>query len=350
MARKTNLTLLLSPEERQTLESWQRSTTIRAGLAKRGRIILLLSEGVPISEVSRRVGIRRRFIYKWAKRFQEKRLCGLSDKPGRGRGPFFPSQWDCSELAHKLIEEGVVSSISTETVRRVLSHHKLKPWRHHLWLSPKHPRDAAFYEAVTEIIDLYSRPLAPHEVVLCVDEKTSLQPRPRICATKPAQPGNIPNHVEHEYRRDGALNLFAAFNTRTGHVTGHCFGRKRQKEFICFLEHLGQTTPTEITLIHIVCDNVSVHHGKEVKKWLEKHPRFQFHFTPVHCSWINQVEQWFSILQRKRFRIADFASKEEMHKMIMQFTSEWNRYAHPFNWSSKSVAKVMADTPLKLAA
>lgn len=260
------------------------------------------------------------------------------------------SQWDCSELARKLIEEGVVSSISTETVRRVLSHHKLKPWRHHLWLSPKHPRDAAFYEAVTEIIDLYSRPLVPHEVVLCVDEKTSLQPRPRICATKPAQPGNIPNHVEHEYRRDGALNLFAAFNTRTGHVTGHCFGRKRQKEFICFLEHLGQTTPAEITLIHIVGDNVSVHHGKEVKKWLEKHPRFQFHFTPVHCSWINQVEQWFSILQRKRFRIADFASKEEMHKMIMQFTSEWNRYAHPFNWSSKSVAKLMADAPLKLAA
>jgi hypothetical protein len=92
MARKTNLTLLVSPEERQTLESWQRSTTIRAGLAKRGRIILLLSEGVSISEISRRVGIRRRFIYKWAKRFQEKRLCGLSDKPGRGRGPFFPSE------------------------------------------------------------------------------------------------------------------------------------------------------------------------------------------------------------------------------------------------------------------
>ncbi len=92
MARKTNLILLLSPEERQILESWQRSTTIRAGLAKRGRIILSLSEGVSISEISRRVGIRRRFIYKWAKRFQEKRLSGLSDKPGRGRRPFFPSE------------------------------------------------------------------------------------------------------------------------------------------------------------------------------------------------------------------------------------------------------------------
>jgi hypothetical protein len=101
-----------------------------------------------------------------------KMVCERPELAGRSL-----SQWDCSELARKLIEEGVVSSISTETVRRVLSHHKLKPWRQHLWLSPKHPRDAAFYEAVTEIIDLYSRPLVPHEVVLCVDEKTSLQPR-----------------------------------------------------------------------------------------------------------------------------------------------------------------------------
>jgi transposase len=167
MAHKTNLTLLLNPEERQTLESWQRSTTIRAGLAKRGRIILLRSEGVSISEISRRVGIRRRVIYKGATGFQGKRLCGHSDKPGRGRGGLFSppkvaiplvkmacerpalagrslSPWDCSELARKLIEEGGVSSLSTETVRRVLSPHKLKPGRHHLGLSPKHPRDAAF--------------------------------------------------------------------------------------------------------------------------------------------------------------------------------------------------------------
>jgi len=102
----------------------------------------------------------------------------------------------------------------------------------------------------------------------------------------------------------------------------------------------------------MVGDNVSVHHGKEVRKWLKKHPRFKFHFTPVHCSWMNQVEQWFGILQRKRFRFADFSSKEEMDKAITQFISEWNKHAHPFNWSTKSVAKIMADAPesIRLAA
>lgn len=262
------------------------------------------------------------------------------------------SQWDCMELARQLIEDGLVETISTETVRRILSHHKLKPWRHHLWLSPKHPRDKAFYERIANIIDLYTRPLLAHEIVLSVDEKTSLQPRPRVCATKPARQGNKPNLVEHEYKRDGALNLFAAFNTRTGEVIGKCFSRKRQKEFITFLESIDRETPSCITLIHIVCDNVSVHHGKEVRQWLKKHPRFQFHFTPVHCSWMNQVEQWFSILQRKRFRFADFSSKEAMHESILQFIAEWNSHAHPFNWSTQSVAKIMADVPdsLRMAA
>ena len=215
-----------------------------------------------------------------------------------------------------------------------------------------HPRDEAFYDRIAQLIELYTRPLAPHEIVLSVDEKTSLQPRPRLCATKPPKPANKPNLVEHEYKRDGALNLFAAFDTRTGKVFGQCFSRKRQKEFISFLEHLELETPPSITLIHLVCDNVSVHHGKEVSTWLKKHPRFPFHFTPVHCSWMNQVEQWFSILQRKRFRFADFSSKEAMHESIMHFISQWNDPAHPLNWSTKSVAKIMADAPepIRMAA
>jgi len=100
-----------------------------------------------------------------------------------------------------------------------------------------------------------------------------------------------------------------------------------------------------IKTIHLVCDNVSTHHGKEVRQWLVKHPRFVMHFTPVHCSWMNQVEQWFSILQRKRLRIAAFDSKEHLQAKIGQFIREWNQHAHPFNWSTKSVAKVMAEVP-----
>src|SRR5918992_2035617 len=255
------------------------------------------------------------------------------------------SQWDCPELAHQLIAEGIVEDISAATVRRILACHHLKPWRHHLWLHPKRPRDAAFYATILELIDLYTRPLREDEMVLSVDEKTSLQPRPRLSPTLPAQPQNIPNRHEHEYRRAGALNLFAAFDTRSGQVYGQCYERKRQQECIAFLEVLDQQIAAHIRTIHLVCDNVSTHHGKEVTRWLAKHPRFVVHFTPVHCSWMNQVEQWFSILQRKRLRIADFTSTDHLRAKLEQFICEWNQQAHPFNWSTKSVAKVMADAP-----
>jgi transposase len=262
--------------------------------------------------------------------------CERPDKLGRSL-----SQWDCQELAWQLIREGVVTSISADTVRRILENHQLKPWRHHLWLSPKVPRDGVFAAAVQEICDLYTRPLAAHEMVLCVDEKTSLQPRTRKSPTLSAQPG-MPVRVEHEYERKGALNLFAAFDTRTGKVYGHTAERKRQKEFIEFLEQLDREIPADITVIHIVLDNLRMHKGKQVQAWLAKHPRFVFHHPPVHCSWMNQVEQWFSILQRKRLTIADFADKAELAERLRAFIAQWNEIAHPFKWSTKSVTKIMA--------
>ena len=255
------------------------------------------------------------------------------------------SQWDCTELARQLIADGVVEDISAATVRRILATHQLKPWRQHVWLYPKQPRDAAFSATVAALIDLYTRPLHPDEVVLSVDEKTSLQPRPRHAPTLPAQPQNIPTRYEHEYRRAGALNLCAAFDTRSGKVYGQCYERKRQREFIAFLETLDAEFAERIHTIHLVCDNVSTHHGKEVRKWFANHQRFVVHFTPVHCSWMNQVEQWFSIVQRKRLRIVDFASKDHLRVKLEQFIQEWNQHAHPFNWSTKSAAKVMAAAP-----
>jgi transposase len=147
----------------------------------------------------------------------------------------------------------------------------------------------------------------------------------------------------------GRSNLFAALDTRSGKVYGQCYDRKRQQEFIAFLEQLDWEIDARIRTIHLVCDNVSTHHGQEVRKWLVKHPRFVVHFTPVHCSWMNQVEQWFSILQRKRLRIVDFESKDHLRAKLAQFIQEWNQQAHPFNWSTKSGAKVMAAAPAMAA-
>jgi transposase len=273
-----------------------------------------------------------------------KMACEMPDRLGVSL-----SQWDCVELGRKLVADHIVESISPQTVGRILNHHRLKPWRHHLWLSPNVPRDAAFAASVQHIVDLYTRPLESHEVVLCADEKTSLQPRTRRSPTLPAKP-DLPVRVEHEYQRKGALNLFAAFDTRTGKVYGYTAERKRQKEFIEFLEQLDREVPAEKTTIHIVLDNLRMHKGKQVQAWLARHPRFVFHHPPVHCSWMNQVEQWFSILQRKRLAIADFADKAALAERLMAFVSHWNEHAHPFNWSTKSVAKVMAKCQMPLAA
>ncbi len=270
--------------------------------------------------------------------------CELPDRLGVSLSP-----WDCTELARQLVADGVVTSISPQTVGRILNHHRLKPWRKHLWLSPDVPRDAAFAACVQHIVDLYTRPLASHEAVLCVDEKTSLQPRTRVSPTLPARP-DLPVRVEHEYERKGALNLFAAFDTRTGKVYARTAERKRQVEFIAFLEQVDREVPAEKTTIHIVLDNLIMHKGKKVRAWLALHPRFVFHHPPVHCSWMNQVEQWFGILQRKRLAIADFADKAALSERLLAFVSHWNEYAHPFHWSTKSVAKVMAKCQPALAA
>ncbi len=317
----------LTDEERQKLYKLAVSRTQPASLVVRARIILLAADGLPVAEISRRLGLARNTVKKWIRRYDQKQKNALKDLPRDGRPPIFnafvamhivkiacemPSvrgrsldRWDCGEIARELVRTGVVLTISEETVRRILATHHIKPWRYHMWLSEKTPRDEQFCSCVRELIDLYFRPLTDEECVLSVDENTSIQARKRIAPLIAAAPGK-PVLYEHEYERKGALNLFAAFDTRTGEVYGQCYGRKRQIEFIDFLEYLDVAIAPKIKTIHIVCDNVSVHHGKQVKKWLAAHPRFVLHFTPVHCSWMNQVEQWFGILKRKRLTLPHF--------------------------------------------
>jgi hypothetical protein len=265
-----------------------------------------------------------------------RRACELPEQAGRSL-----SQWDCAELARQLVIDEVVAAISPQTVQRILAANRLKPWRQHVWLHPRTPRDATFAAHVHAVGDLLTRLLADDEVVLSLDEMTSLQPRPRRVATRPAQPGR-PIQVEHEYTRAGATHLFAAFDTRSGQVYGVTTRRKRQGEYLALLEHLDQTVPMTITTIHLLADNVSVHHGKLVRQWLATHPRFVAHFTPVHCSWMNPVEQWFGILRRKRLRAPNFADLATLQRAILQFIAEWNEIAHPFRWSASSFDKILA--------
>jgi hypothetical protein len=274
-----------------------------------------------------------------------KLACELPDAAGRSL-----SLWTCAELARALVRDGIVDKISPQSVQRILFSKKLKPWRVHYWLSPKAPRDEAFRATVLDLCDLYTRKLLPHERVLSLDEMTSLQPRTRPSETRPALPGLKPVQLEHTYARKGATNLLAAFDTRSGEVTGICRQRKRQVEFIELLEVLDRRIDPSVTLIHLVCDNVSMHRGKLTQAWLKRHPRFRMHFTPVHCSWMNQIEPWFSILRRKRLAAPNFVDVADVIAKIASFISEWNEIAHPFAWTPKSFQKILAKVDAAIAA
>jgi Homeodomain-like domain len=254
--RHLALLIRMNDQTRATLQGWLHRQKIPLGRAKRARAILLLEQGHTFIQTTQWVGFTESNVRKWAKRFLGQGVVGLHEKPRPGRTPLFPpevalhivklacegpdymgrslSQWYCSDLACQLRRDGLVQTISPETIRCILQSHKLKPWRHHLWLSAKVPRDQCFREQVQELVDLYTHTLADWEMVLCVDEKTNLQPRPRLASTLPTRPA-FPTRLEHEYKRAGALHLFAAFATRTGKVYARTALRKRQKEFITLL-------------------------------------------------------------------------------------------------------------------
>jgi len=203
--------------------------------------MLLLEQGQSYVHTAKLVGLAEFHIRKWAKRFCEHGVSGLREKPRPGRPPVFApevalhvvklacerpdhmgsslSQWDCPELARRLKADGMVSHISADTIERILRSHKLKPWRHHLWLSAKVPRDAHFAQQVRGLVELYTRSLTDEEMVVCADEKTNLQPRPRLAPTLPTRPGQ-PTRLEHEYKRAGALHR--AGGIRYPHGKGLC--------------------------------------------------------------------------------------------------------------------------------
>ena len=273
-----------------------------------------------------------------------KLACELPDDVGRSL-----SLWTCAELARTLVRDGIVDAISPQSVQRLLQSSKLKPWRVHYWLSPKVPRDEAFREIVLNLCDLYTRKPVPTERIVSLDELTSIQPRTRSSATKPARPGLAPVLLEHEYERKGAWNLFAAFDIQTGKVFAQVHHRKRQIETIALLEAIEKDTPKKVKTIHVVSDNISIHKGKLAQQWLTRHPRFKMHHTPVHCSWMNQIEQWFSILRRKRLRAPNFADLDDLAAKIDKFVAEWNEIAHPFKWSAASFNKILEKVEAEIA-
>jgi transposase len=181
------------------------------------------------------------------------------------------------------------------------------------------------------VVGLYLDPSEGAEV-LGIDNKPGVQALDR---TQPARPANS-EHVAtstHDYVRRGTTDLFAAFNTRTGWVDAGCFDQHRTVEFLDFMDEVAvnyEGAPE----VHAILDNATIHSGEDVDDWLAEHPNFTFHYTPAGSSWLNQVENWFGILQRKVLERGVFVSVDDLVRVIYRFVDHWNRNAAPFDWNA----------------
>jgi transposase len=187
---------------------------------------------------------------------------------------------------------------------------------------------------------LYLNPPGEKAVVLSIDEKTAIQAKRRIKADQPPARGRV-RRREFEYRRDGTASLLAALDVHSGEVTGKIIKRNNSVTFCEFLEEIDASVPSDYKVI-VILDNGSSHVSKATRKWLEAHPRFEAHYTPKHASWVNQIELFFSILQRKVIRNGDFANRADLIDKLLRFIDEYDKTAKPFAWTYSA-------QPLKVA-
>lgn len=239
------------------------------------------------------------------------------------------THWAIRPLARAAVQWGFVRSISRSTVHRWLSQADLKPHRVRRWL---HSPDPQFRRKVRNIVRLYLRPPRGARV-LCVDEKSQRQILEHLHPARPMQPGG-PTRLEQTYRRHGIVAVLAGLDIRSGHVIPLVRRRRRHQEFLDLLQALRRRWPRGGLIV--VVDNLSIHTPPHVQTWLAaQQGRVRLEFLPLHASWLNQIELWFSILERQCLKRASLSTFGAMAARIRRFTTQWNRTARPFRWSFK---------------
>lgn len=245
------------------------------------------------------------------------------------------SRWSSSELAAEACRSGWVATISHTTVWRWLHEDAIRPWQHRCWIFP---RDPQFAEKAGRILDLYEgiwqgRSLRSDEFVLSADEKTSIQARARKHATLPTKPGS-PLTVEHEYKRCGAWTYLAALDVHQAKLFGLCARKNGIASFDRLVAQVMSQPPySEARRVFWILDNGSAHRGEScVVRLQQKHPTLVPVHGPVHASWLNQIEIYFSILQRKVLTPNDFSSLAELKQRLLEFQQHYERIAKPFQW------------------
>ncbi len=324
-----------------------RSTSVTHGLALRARIILRLDAGDRPVEIVRSLGISEKTVYKWRNRFNDEGIAGLHDAVRSGRPTVIDEKtvqtvlkMTCEQVPHEATHWSIAlmaeyAQISTWQVRQIWGAADLKPHRLRTF---KISNDPQFAEKVIDVVGLYMDP-PNNALVLSVDEKTQIQALDRTQPGLPLSESRIASRT-HDYKRNGTASLYAAFNILSGEVIAKVTDRHRAKEFIEFLKQIDKSTPEDLDL-HIILDNLSAHKTKDVKVWLEKHPRVHFHFTPTSASWLNAVEGWFSQLERRALYRGVFTSVKELKNEIKRYVKVHNKYsAKPFRWT-KSAEKII---------
>ena len=330
--------MVLSEQERETLERWARRPKSAQALALRCRIVLAAAAGDSNEEIAARLACNRNTVGKWRGRFVERRLDGLHDEPRPGK-PRTISDEDVERVIVKTLEEtpaaathwstrsmAQATGMSQTAVSRIWRAFGLKP---HLVETFKLSPDPQFIDKVRDIVGLYLNP-PDAAVVLCVDEKSQIQALDRSAPILPLMPGT-PQRRTHDYRRYGTTNLYAALDLASGNVIADLTARHRAEEFRRFLNLIDKTVPAHLD-VHVVVDNSSTHKTPAVQRWLLRHPRFTFHFTPTYSSWRNLVERWFAELTSKWLRRSTHRSVKELVASIRTWITNWNDDPKPFVW------------------
>jgi transposase len=347
---RTGIMFTLSKSDRSRLKSIIADPKRPQKHVWRARIVLLSGDGVGTNAIMAETGKSKTCVWRWQERFMTEGVDGLLTDRSRPPG-IAPTAPDKVAEIVRLTQEpppheathwtlramAKVAGLAPSTVQAIWKAHGLAP---HRWRAFKLSNDPAFAQKLTDIVGLYVDPPA-HAVVLSVDEKSQIQALDRTQPGLPLKRGRA-GTMTHDYKRHGTTTLFAALNVLDGTVTGMNMQRHRHQEFIRFLNRLERDIPAG-KVVHVVLDNVSSHRTPEVRRWLARHPRWTFHFTPTSSSWLNAVEGFFAKLTRRRLKHGVFHSVCDLQAAINRFVAEHNDgEAKPFVWRADPDAIIAA--------
>jgi transposase len=350
--------IVLCDGQRQVLLARARQSSGEHRDVLRARIVLAAADGASNAAIARILGVCDDTVRKWRHRFARHGIDGLGDRPRSGRPRRFSAaavaevkalacelptesdvplaKWSCPDLAAEAARRGVVTSVSASTVRRWLAADALKPWQHRSWIFP---RDPDFAGKAARVLDLYARifdgePLGDGDYVLSADEKPGVQARSRIHPSRPPGPRRRPIRVESEYRRHGTLAYLAAYDVHRAQVIGHCAPSTGIEPFSALVDKVMTRQPyASARRVFWVVDNGASHRGWTAAKRLsDAFPNARMIHLPVHASWLNQIEIYFSVVQRKLLTPDDFPDLEVLANRLATFEARYNTAARPFDW------------------